>query len=400
MRRLAVCFLALLCCLLHFQYSSGSAATQRELEKQNEASVLAEKGTNSSEAAVDLPAVDAAAGATEKTQVIDGGTKLVRDAQNASDGISSSKEITLGQHAQDTVGHAPDASYAPPRNIENHPGGAPEALSASAAEVDGAAGIATSGQSPSSEGAAPAPASPPFPPSGGRIVVGGWRPQQHVKRHDGLLLKAALLLGGGSGGSVGTGEGRAPGDATASAREAEGSMAAQRAKAPLTCDDLPCGEGQLMCYGPIRGRFVCTCRLGFELHRWGRQAVCVDPRSSSSNGGVSRSSRRSSAGTSRVQGAVGNSKESKWTIVWAVVGAVVGVLLLGLLAWGALSWHRRRKDPVSRSVQEEFSSLLDDQSSTKSFGLRRGNRSRRQEEEESLESEAGEPEETGKQISV
>ena len=125
----------------------------------------------------------------------------------------------------------------------------------------------------------------------------------------------------------------------------------------LTCDDLPCGDGQLTCKGPFRGYFVCTCMPGYLLQRGSQwQPVCTKNDTAEIIGKPDQTQQGESKNT-----------DKKWIIAWSIMGSTLGIIVIAATAWGLAVMYRRRKSTASRSVQEEFSSLLkDDRSSTAS----------------------------------
>ncbi|CDI80676.1 hypothetical protein, conserved [Eimeria acervulina] len=399
MRRLFARSLLLFFCLLYLHCFSRAYATHPELTGHSEWSLHTPEGPNVSESAVDAAALP------EEPQVTDKGGKWGREMQNAADDSSSSKEVTLRQHGPNGSRPALDASSplpSPPTSGDDSLSGSSEAASPDADAASEASEGAVSTSHPESP---EAPEAPPLdeaitaansPVSSGRPAEGADEGLQQQQLRPVGQWKSALQSNGFQGGG-GTLKGGPQGAAETAADKENKENRNTTQAAPLTCADLPCGEGQLTCSGPFRGRFLCICRPGFVLQRTGGQGRCVDSRSSSSTSTSSRSD--DVLGTGKVQGGGGTSHESKWTILLAILGAGVGVLLLLLLLWGAISWHRIKKDPMPKSVNEEFSSLLDEQSSTRSsYSYNSRQRRRNELRWDSFESEAGAAEE--KQVKV
>ncbi|KAL8441934.1 hypothetical protein Emag_006788 [Eimeria magna] len=124
---------------------------------------------------------------------------------------------------------------------------------------------------------------------------------------------------------------------------------------PLTCEDQPCGEGQLTCKAITKGRFTCTCKSGYVLHRDVYiHPVCVKLDSA---GNVDSSA-------NEVFGEEKLNTNNKWAVGWSVLGLLVGGVLLAALVWAGVVFYKRSKSTESRHVQEEFTSLLTDKKSS------------------------------------
>ncbi|KAL8454448.1 hypothetical protein Emed_000169 [Eimeria media] len=124
---------------------------------------------------------------------------------------------------------------------------------------------------------------------------------------------------------------------------------------PLTCDDLPCGEGQMTCKAITKGRFSCTCKPGYVLHRdVSVQPMCVK---ADSAGKVDND-------INELFGEEKLHNNNKWAVGWAVFGLLVGGALIAAFVWAAVVFYKRSKSTESRHVQEEFTSLLTDKKSS------------------------------------
>ncbi|CDJ56273.1 hypothetical protein, conserved [Eimeria maxima] len=413
MRRLGLCFLLLLSCLVHLHHPSNSSPSTHEIDGHLETSVQAPGHPNATEASSDVLAVSGATAVRGKPQATDSEGKWDRTKRNSlgngskisgNKGSSNARAVPLRRHPTQISGMASDGklafsagrfaddslrstseateggssgAVAIPKQLDPVKGPAPSAVYYFAPPV-------VSDEPTQGVGATAETSSVSFTPESSLV---GKRQSEDPQGHSETALLVGRPLGMSDGGGPATAAGGAAAVQTGeTAGGGEKSRKNTTQAAPLTCADLPCGEGQLTCDGPVRGRFLCTCRVGFVLQRWGGEALCV----SSSKSSSSRSS-------SRVQGEGRASQGSKWTVVFAVVGAVIGLLLLSLLVWGGLSWVKTRRASVSKSVKEEFSSLIDQESSfsTRSLNSRRSRHrhsGRQEEEEDSFESQSGDTE--------
>ncbi|KAL8269676.1 hypothetical protein Esti_006431 [Eimeria stiedai] len=124
---------------------------------------------------------------------------------------------------------------------------------------------------------------------------------------------------------------------------------------PLTCDDQPCGEGQMTCKAITKGRFSCTCKSGYALLRDGyAQPMCVKVDSAGSMNST----------INELFSGENSNFNNKWAVGWSVFGLLVGGALLAAFVWAAVVIYERSKSTESRGVQEEFTSLLTDKKSS------------------------------------